>query len=102
MIDYTPELHKQALEIAKQYVMGPLFTPPTLQSAEPGGTKGTAALPSDWGAGNWNTGAFDPETGMYYAVSTTQPVILALIKAYRSERDHGLLGTRRRWWRWES
>ena len=25
-------------------------------------------LPSDWGAANWNTGAFDPETGMYYAV----------------------------------
>jgi mono/diheme cytochrome c family protein len=29
-------------------------------------------LPGGWGAGNWNTGAFDPETGMYYAVSMTQ------------------------------
>jgi len=39
------------------------------------------ALPTDWGAGNWNTGAFDPETGMYYAVSMTQPIAFGLIKA---------------------
>ena len=25
--------------------------------------------PGSWGAANWNTGAFDPETGMYYAMS---------------------------------
>lgn len=81
LIDYTPELHKQAMEIASHYQMGPLFTPPTLRSADPDGKKGTAALPSDWGSGNWNTGAFDPETGMYYAVSTTQPVVFALTKA---------------------
>jgi quinoprotein glucose dehydrogenase len=27
--------------------------------------------PGAWGAANWHTGAFDPETGMYYAVSHT-------------------------------
>ena len=27
--------------------------------------------PGAWGSGNWHTGAFDPETGMYYAVSHT-------------------------------
>jgi glucose dehydrogenase len=81
LIDFTPELHRRALEIANQYVMGPLYTPPTLRSDEPGGRQGTIALPTDWGSGNWNTGAFDPETGMYYAVSATQPVIFALIKA---------------------
>jgi quinoprotein glucose dehydrogenase len=81
LIDYTPELHKQALEIASHYVMGPIYTPPTLRSSDPDGKKGTLALPSDWGAGNWNTGAFDPETGVYYAVSTTEPAVLALVKA---------------------
>jgi glucose dehydrogenase len=81
LIDFTPELHRRALEIASQYVMGPLFTPPSLRSDEPGGKKGTLALPTDWGSGNWNTGAFDPETGIYYAVSTTAPVIFALVKA---------------------
>ncbi len=72
LIDYTPELHAKALEIASHYVMGPLFTPPSIKSTDPDGKKGTLVLPGGWGAGNWNTGAFDPDTGMYYAVSMTQ------------------------------
>jgi quinoprotein glucose dehydrogenase len=72
LIDYTPELHQKALEIASRYVMGPLFTPPTVISDEPNGKRGTLVMPGGWGAGNWNTGAFDPETGMYYAISMTQ------------------------------
>jgi quinoprotein glucose dehydrogenase len=72
LIDYTPELHQKALEIASHFIMGPLFTPPSIRSTDPDGKKGTLVLPGGWGAGNWNTGAFDPETGMYYAVSMTQ------------------------------
>jgi quinoprotein glucose dehydrogenase len=72
LIDYTPELHKKAVEIASHYEMGPLFTPPSVRSTEPGGKLGTLVLPGGWGSGNWNTGAFDPETGMYYAISMTQ------------------------------
>jgi quinoprotein glucose dehydrogenase len=52
--------------------MGPLFTPPSVRSEDPNGNRGTLVLPGGWGAGNWNTGAFDPETGTYYAVSMTQ------------------------------
>ena len=44
-------------------------TPPTVSTPE--GTKGTLMSQGAWGAGNWNTGAFDPETNMYYAVSHT-------------------------------
>jgi quinoprotein glucose dehydrogenase len=78
LIDFTPELHRKALEIASHYVMGPLFTPPTIIDDSPGGKKGTLILPSDWGAANWNTGAFDPQTGMYYAVSMTLPAALGV------------------------
>ncbi len=77
LIDFTPELHKKALEIASQYKLGPLFTPPSLMTD---GKKGTLAMPSAWGSGNWNTGAFDPETGIYYAVSMTQPTAYGLAK----------------------
>jgi quinoprotein glucose dehydrogenase len=77
LIDFTPELHQKALEIASHYVLGPLFTPPSLMTDS---KKGTLALPSAWGSGNWNTGAFDPETGMYYAVSMTQPTAYGLAK----------------------
>lgn len=72
LIDYTPELKQKALELASHYVMGPLFTPPTVRDTAPNGKIGTLVQPGGWGAGNWNTGAFDPETGMYYAVSMTQ------------------------------
>jgi mono/diheme cytochrome c family protein len=66
--------------MVKHYVMGPLFTPPSVRSDEPDGNKGTLVQPGGWGAGNWNTGAFDPETGMYYAVSMTQAGAFGLIQ----------------------
>jgi len=69
LIDYTPELKAAALEFVKPLVMGPLYTPPSL--VVEGGSRGTLTIPGAWGAGNWHTGAFDPETGMYYAVSHT-------------------------------
>ncbi len=69
LIDYTPELKAAALEFVKPLVLGPLYTPPSL--VVEGGTRGTLTVPGAWGAGNWHTGAFDPETGMYYAVSLT-------------------------------
>jgi quinoprotein glucose dehydrogenase len=80
LIDFTPELRQKALEVSKSLVLGPMFTPPTLESDEPGGKKGTLANPGWWGSGNWHTGAFDPETGMYYAVSHTWPSIYHLAK----------------------
>ena len=80
LIDYTPELHQKALEIASHYVMGPLFTPPSVRGDGPDGKRGTLVLPGGWGSGNWNTGAFDPDTGMYYAVSMTQAGAFALIR----------------------
>jgi glucose dehydrogenase len=73
LIDYTPALKARAREIAKEFVTGPLFTPPSITTDEPGTNRGTLMLPGSWGAANWNTGAFDPETGFYYAVSASLP-----------------------------
>ena len=69
LIDYTPALKERARTIAKQYVMGPVFSPPSVPSE--GGKKGTLVQPGAWGSANWNTGAFDPDTGYYYAISQT-------------------------------
>jgi glucose dehydrogenase/cytochrome c5 len=80
LINYTPELHQKALEMASHFIMGPLSTPPSVKSTEPDGKRGTLVLPSGWGPGNWNTGAFDPETGMYYAVSMTLAGVYGLTR----------------------
>jgi len=69
LIDYTPALKQRARTIANQYVMGPVFSPPSVPSD--GGKKGTLVQPGAWGSANWNTGAFDPDTGYYYAISQT-------------------------------
>ncbi len=88
LIDFTPELRKEALAIAKQYVLGPLYTPPSLFNETPDGKKGSLTIPGVWGSGTPDvTGAFDPETGMYYAVSRTVADVYALILAGRSEGD---------------
>jgi quinoprotein glucose dehydrogenase len=71
LIDFTPELRAEALEIAKRYVIGPPFTPPSVIGQEPNGTLGTIQLAGASGGANWNGGAFDPETGLFYVGSRT-------------------------------
>ena len=77
LIDFTPEIHKRALALADSLVLGPLFTPP-MEEGTIEGKIGTYVVPGAWGAGNWHTGAFDPETGTYYAVSLTLPNVWRL------------------------
>lgn len=81
LIDFTPQLKREALEIVSHYEYGPLFTPPSVASPAPGGKKGTLTVPSSLGAAVWNTGAFDPQTGIYYATSTTFVEAIAVEKS---------------------
>jgi quinoprotein glucose dehydrogenase len=81
LIDFTPTLREEARALRDKYLHGPMFMPPSVISEEVGGKQGTIAVPGDWGSANWNTGAFDPETGRYYAVSMTMPEVFALHKA---------------------
>ncbi|MEE2776738.1 MAG: PQQ-binding-like beta-propeller repeat protein [Acidobacteriota bacterium] len=78
LIDFTPELRARALELVEPFILGPMFSPPSVRSTEAGGKQGTLTTPGWWGSGNWNTGAFDPETGLYYAVSHTWPTVYQL------------------------
>jgi glucose dehydrogenase len=79
LIDFTPWLHNEALEIAKQYVRGPLYTPVT--RVIEGGTQGTWVNPGYGGGANWNGGAFDPETAMMYVPTQNKPMVAALTPA---------------------
>jgi quinoprotein glucose dehydrogenase len=71
LIDFTPELRAEAVEITKRYVTGPLFTPPSIKGDGPNATKGTLQLPGSVGGADWNGAAFDPETKILYVPSVT-------------------------------
>jgi quinoprotein glucose dehydrogenase len=77
LIDFTPELKAEAREIVKQWTIGPMFTPPTVEGAD--GKKGTMYLPGWVGGANWGGAALDPETGVLYVPSVTFPWLGALI-----------------------
>jgi quinoprotein glucose dehydrogenase len=65
LIDFTPKMHQEALDLVKNYKLGPIYTPPVL-SKEPGpvgtGFIGTLALGPANGGTNWPGGSFNPET----------------------------------------
>jgi glucose dehydrogenase len=86
LIDFTPELRKEALEIAAKYVRGPMYTPPT--RVIPGGTQGTWVQPGYGGGSNWNGAAFDPETGFMFVPTKNQPMVASLTPADPKLTNH--------------
>ncbi len=76
LIDFTPELRAEALELAKQYELAPLYTPPRLK----GKGKPVINVPGDGGGTNWPGAAVDPESGRLYVPSATSPRIFSLVK----------------------
>ena len=76
LIDFTPELKAQALDILKHYKYGPLFTPPSLYKND--NMRGTIQLPTGSGAANWSGSGADPETGYLYVPSKTNPGMMTL------------------------
>jgi len=65
LIDFTPDLRKQAEDIASRYHLGPVFTPPIVSKA--GGPLGSLTLGTSDGGTNWPGGSYDPETHILYA-----------------------------------
>ena len=81
LIDYTPALRQEALQIIEEFDYGPLFTPPTL--------RGTIQFPGWGGGAEWHGAAFDPDTGMYYVPSASVPIVVQLRKARRQRESLG-------------
>ena len=74
LIDFTPELHAEALKIASRYKLGPIFTPPPVSRAE-----GPLAGFRSSGGTNWPGGSYDPDTHIAYVPSFTSFPILGLL-----------------------
>ncbi len=69
LVDFTPEIKKEALKIASKFHKGPLYTPVNLYN--PPRELGTLMIPDAVGGANWQGGVFDPETGVLYISSST-------------------------------
>jgi quinoprotein glucose dehydrogenase len=85
LIDFTPALRKEALEIVKWHKLGPLFTPPVVSNIN--GPLGTLMAPSQDGGTNWQGGSFDPETHILYVPSGSTVVSKGLVPPYPGQSE---------------
>ena len=67
LIDFTPELRAEAIRIARDFQLGPIFTPPPVRGAG----KPLILSPGSAGGVNWPGAAADPETGRLFVPSQT-------------------------------
>ncbi len=88
VMDFTPELHAEALEIFKNYTPSPFFTPAKIL----GEGKPTIFMPGTGGRTNWHGAAADPESGRLYVPSQTLPSVYTVGKpdASRSNLNYTL------------
>ncbi|HYM24607.1 MAG TPA: pyrroloquinoline quinone-dependent dehydrogenase [Vicinamibacterales bacterium] len=94
LIDFTPELHQQAVDLVSKYKIGPLFTPPVVSTWP--GPLGTIMLPGSTGGANWQGGSIDPESNIVYIYSQTLPNSIGLAPADPARSDFGYVqGTAR-------
>jgi quinoprotein glucose dehydrogenase len=84
LIDLTPEIHKEAIDIAASFDHGALFTPPFL--------RGTIQVPGKAGGANWAGAAIDPETGLLYVGTQRLPSLATVLKPEPSESSYNLIG----------
>ena len=91
LIDFTPELRAEAVEILQQYDYGPLFTPPALIDERPGGKQGLLQMPGTSGGANWTGAGFDPETGILYVQSAHTQTVIGIVEPEHPQADVALI-----------
>jgi quinoprotein glucose dehydrogenase len=74
LIDFTPELRAEAMQIVSKYKLGPIFTPTVVSK-----TDGPIASFRSSGGTNWPGGSYDPETHIAYMPSFTSLVPIGLL-----------------------
>jgi quinoprotein glucose dehydrogenase len=77
VIDFTPELHAEAMKILSKYKLGPIFTPPVV--SKPEGPLATLSTAINNGGTVWPGGSYDPETHTLYVYSRTVVATLGLV-----------------------
>ena len=91
VIDFTPALQREAMEIFNRHVTGPLFTPPSLIDNTPGGTQGTLQMPGVVGGADWGGAAVDPEHGILYVPSVHSESVIGIVSSEHPRSDMNLV-----------
>ncbi|MDE2852487.1 MAG: PQQ-binding-like beta-propeller repeat protein [Acidobacteriota bacterium] len=84
LIDWTPELREEALEIAEKLVLAPMF-PPLIVGGE-GGKEGVVVVPGAAGGANHPGASVDPMTGVLFVESQHRPTGMSLIEPDAARR----------------
>ena len=80
LIDFTPELRRDAVKLLEQYAYGPIYFPVVVAGQGKGaGKKGSLHMPGTYGGTNWPGAALDPETNVLYVPSAHTPVVAKLV-----------------------
>jgi quinoprotein glucose dehydrogenase len=77
LIDFTPQLRAEAVQLATRYKLGPLFTPPVVSKAE--GPLATLVAGCCQGGTGWPGGSYDPQTHILYAFTWSNVSPLGLL-----------------------
>jgi quinoprotein glucose dehydrogenase len=73
LIDFTPALRAQALQVIESFKMGPMFNPPALSKI--GGPLAAMTLGTTGGGTNWPGAGYDPETHIVYAQASNSQIV---------------------------
>jgi len=84
LIDLTPQIHQEAIDIAKAYDRGGVFTPPS--------KRGTIAVPGNAGGASWSGAAVDPETNLLYVPTYRIPTLIIIDKPESWEGTYDFIG----------
>jgi len=77
LIDFTPQLRAEAVQLVSKYKLGPMFTPGVVSNFE--GPLATLTAATAGGGSNWPGGSYDPETHIAYVSSQTTVTAIGLV-----------------------
>ncbi len=89
LINFTPQLHQEAIERVKNYQLGGIFEPPVLSKWP--GPLATLHTPTVTGGANWMGGSLDPDTNIMYIYSATGVTPLGLVPEPKDRGDFGYM-----------
>lgn len=89
LIDLTPQIHKEAIEIANSFDRGGLYTPPT--------QRGLIQVPGNAGGASWSGAAVDPDTNMLYVGTCRMPSLIKIEKPEPWQGTYDFIGLAQTW-----